>query len=84
MEEKEEGEQDKIQQVGRMGHWVWPSWTRLPTLWGLGWAGLEHSPAARHHQLHLHFVGNNDAQDLPVGPFPQPARRHREAGSWVL
>ena len=51
---------------------------------GLGWAGLEHSPTTRHHQLHLHFVGNNDAQDLPVGSFPQPARRRREAGSWVL
>ena len=38
MEEKKE-EQDKIQQVGRMGHWVWPSGTFLPTLWGLGWAG---------------------------------------------
>ena len=37
---------------------------------GLGWAGLEHSPATRHHQLHFHFVGNNDAQDLPVGSFP--------------
>lgn len=38
------------------------------------WAGLEHSPAPRHHQLHFHFVGNNDAQDLSVGSFPQPAQ----------
>lgn len=38
-------------------------------------AGLEHSPAPGHHQLHFHFVGNDDAQDLSVGSFPQPARR---------
>lgn len=31
------------------------------------------SPAPRHHQLHFHFVGNDDAQDLTVGTFPQPA-----------
>lgn len=39
MQEKEE-EQGKIQQAGRMGHWVWPSGTFPPAVWGLGWAGL--------------------------------------------
>lgn len=43
------------------------------------WAGMGHSPAPRHHQLHFHLVGNDDAQDLPIGSFPQPAERHGEA-----
>lgn len=28
-------------------------------------------PAARHDQLHFHFVGHDDAEDLPAGSFSQ-------------
>jgi hypothetical protein len=38
-------------------------------------------PAPGHHQFHLDFVGNDDAQDFTVGTFPQPAGRR---GSWTL
>ena len=31
-----------------------------------------HLPASRHHQLDFDFVGDNNTQDLLVGPFSQP------------
>lgn len=56
-----------------------------------GVRGQLDSPAPRHHQLHFHFVGNDDAQDLTVGTFPQPAgktgklvRRSLADGIWFI
>lgn len=52
-----------------------------------GWVGvLGHldSPSPRHHQLHFHFVGNDDPQNLTIGTFPQPAWKQGSWSVWIL
>lgn len=85
---KEEEKEWEVLKLGLPSWWMQLKRSSKQAEWGSGlqvvwdtpfctlesWAGLEHSPAPRYHQLHFHFVGNNDAQDLPVGSFPQPAR----------